>query len=609
MTEVHTPEALAVVQVDSQIRPSMGGGEVSLSVAPAEHASVRTGVFRRPEWLTLGAMFLWILATAVISGYDGDGDSPVYLDISDFLHAHRWHAVVNACWFPVYPALLTAGKALFGFRLRYELLAAKLVDSSMQVLFVVCSIFFASSVRRLLLVRGFRAEEMLPRNVLYLWTATVAYFLAMRDLTQMKPDALSDALFLLMFGLLVRSAAECEWKPFLLAGLVGGLAFWTKAFAFPLFVLSMVCFGIAHWRNRRVLRGLLLCTLCFGLVSGPWIWQLSRAKGRWSAGDAGSLNMAWYINGADRFNPVRDPSLYDHGHAIPNFKHPGELLWKNPEISYYSATIIPGSTPQWDDPTYWSDGLKPQFIPAESLRQFLLDTRMFLSNVPMRLPVLALLCAFVPFGFCFRKNAAFDRTLVALTIICVGGIGSYLMVHLEQRYLTAFYIALAGMFAACSMGRGGEGSRSLDRVIVLLSALVLTYSVRDSLASMKAARLAGDRPLHALYDVKEVSAGARLAALYPPGSSVACMGDACFSYWAHYGRVSASAVIDTGNGMQAVGSANEGCMELMANPGALDALSKRGVRAVVARFDNGSACSPEWRPLESTNTYFYLPIG
>jgi hypothetical protein len=120
----------------------------------------------------------------------------------------------------------------------------------------------------------------------------------------------------------------------------------------------------------------------------------------------------------------------------------------------------------------------------------------------------------------------------------------------------------------------------------------------------------GAHPIQGIYNLAAFSAGAGLAALYPRGSEVACMGDsACWSdpYWAKYAGVKMTAIIETGNGYISE-SATQGYTKLQQNPAALDPLRQKHIRAIVAEFGETAPCSPKWLPLGRSGHYFYLPL-
>src|SRR5664280_792364 len=80
------------------------------------------------DWLAYTGVVICSLTAALIGLYQVNADVVAYLDLSDAVSLHRWHALFNASWFPLYPALVALGKAAFGNRPQYEFMAARLVD-------------------------------------------------------------------------------------------------------------------------------------------------------------------------------------------------------------------------------------------------------------------------------------------------------------------------------------------------------------------------------------------------------------------------------------------------------------------------------------------------
>ena len=152
---------------------------------------------RGADWLIYCGMVACSLANAFFGAYESNADTVVYLDLSDAIKNHLWHSVVNAYWFPLYPALLTLGKACFGFRMQYELMAARLVDAALGLFFVLAAVVLAASARRLLIARGATKDTLLPERILYLWVAVFAYIYVSADMNRIAPDALVSALMIL----------------------------------------------------------------------------------------------------------------------------------------------------------------------------------------------------------------------------------------------------------------------------------------------------------------------------------------------------------------------------------------------------------------------------
>ncbi len=584
-----------------------------LTAAERPPAALRP-VPRSADWLIYFGMFVCSLANALFGAYDSNADTVVYLDLSDAIRNHLWHTVVNAYWFPLYPALLTLGRACFGFRIQYEFLAARLVDSVLGLFFVLASVVLAASVRHLMIARGAMKDALLPPRILYMWVAVFAYIFTSVDMVRIAPDALVSSFMILSVAALLWAIAEDSLPAYAAVGLCGGLAYLTKAFAFPFFILWMILAIAVNFRDLRVLRRLVLSVLVFGLIVGPYIWQISAAKGSFTYSDTGQLAMAWYINGADQLNPVADSTLYDHGTAKGKLTHPGELLSKSPEIIYYSEDHSYGTTPLWNNIAYWSDGISSRIVLRENVTAIRKCLTTFVVMQWMRFQVYFFIAAFCWWGFTVRKPLSIDPMLQMAFLLALASIGAYALVLLEGRYIDFAIVIIGTLFAACSVTRRPGGQhRSLHAAILLMTALVLVSTIQTSNREWNVLKKEGARPLQGIYDLAEISAGADLASRYARGTEVACMGDlACRvdPYWARYAGVKVTGIIETGAQVREVNRkrAEEGCQKLEENPAGLELLRQRNIKGIVARFDGTRPCSAQWKQLGESPNFFYRAL-
>jgi hypothetical protein len=568
-------------------------------------------IFRIADWLLYLGIVVCGFTDALIGPYRIDADVVSYLDLTDAFRNHLWRHAVNANWFPVYPALLSLGKAFFGYRLRYEFAAARLVDCFIELFFVLSVIVLAASVRRLMLARGVKAGSLLPQRTLYAWVAIVSFFFVSQDMANVKPDALVASGMVLTAAALVLAIAEGKLRAYVAFGFFGALAFWTKAFAFPFFFTLLFFAAVVNIRKRHTLMRLTLSLVVFWLIAGPYIWQISTLQGRFTFGDAGRLCSAWFVNGAGRFNPVSDLSVYRVGEAKVSFKHPGELLSKTPEISYYGGQNSFGSTPQWTDVSYWFDGLAPRFVFRQTIKKVRDSLLLLASFLVLRSQALLLVAVLGAWGFLVRKESFADPILPMISLASAAAICAYMLLDFEARYVAFAFAILFTAYASCSLNaKPSSDHGSLHIAVLLMAGLVLITGFEQNLREFRTARQEGANPLHGVYSMPTFSAGADLAALYPGGSEVACMGDAaCWAdpYWARYAGLRMTAVIETGNGA-GVKTAEQSCTKLEQNPAALDALRQRHVRAIVSRFEGTQPCSTQWRPLGKSPNFFYLPL-
>jgi hypothetical protein len=550
------------------------------------------------------------LLQALIGEYSTDSDTVAYLDVSDAIRYHDWHHAINANWFPFFPALITLARACFGFRPQYELMAARLVNAADGLFFVAAAMALAACLRRLVVAQSGGAG-LLPPRLLLLWTAIVSFFFVSTDLTAIKPDALVSAFMLLSVAALVRAIETEDLRWYAMAGISAGLAYWAKAFAFPFFLGLLLLTAAVHLRRPRVLQRLGITCLLFVIVAGPYVAKISALRDRFTIGEAGRLDAAWYVNHADRFNPVADRSVWNPGHAHADLKHPGELLARDPEVAYYGGAGSFGSTPQWTDLSYWSDGLQPAFVPTDTLTEVETGLVYLSGLVPMRLQALVMLAVLGVWGFWPRKRSYAEPMLVAIFLLAAGCIALYVLIYMEARYVVFAFVLVLAAIAACARTRGSAAApRTLHAALLVMGCLIVIPACQKDLRDWKRMHQQGADPLHGTYSLPTSSAGAQLASLFPAGSQVACVGDeACFgdTLWTRYGGMRMTAIIETGRGdryLRDVKSADQGCRKLEANPAAIDALRQNNILAIVGFFDRTQPCSAAWLPLGAPGGYF-----
>src|SRR5690606_25598814 len=91
--------------------------------------------------------------------------------------------------------------------------------------------------------------------------------------------------------------------PFLWAftGVLGALAYLSKAYAFPFFFLEITVLGYfmnkKNGSKREWIKMILTSAAVMLALSFPWIFLLYKKYGIWMTGTAGSLNRSWYLVG------------------------------------------------------------------------------------------------------------------------------------------------------------------------------------------------------------------------------------------------------------------------------------------------------------------------
>src|SRR5207248_914536 len=86
----------------------------------------------------------------------------------------------------------------------------------------------------------------------------------------------------------------------------------------------------------------------------PYIWAISKSRGRLVISESGRLNYLFFVNHTT-------PGWYfqNLGTARGNYLHTARRIHASPPI-YEFASPIKGTQPIWYDPSYWSDGAVPK---------------------------------------------------------------------------------------------------------------------------------------------------------------------------------------------------------------------------------------------------------
>ena len=559
-----------------------------------------------PLWATLAtgcAILLATLLTEFLHFRVSFADIAAYVDLSEAIRLQQWKALLNPYWFPLYPLVLAGFRALFGFRLQFDLTALALANSVLHLGLIGAAIYFAEAVRQWLMGRGVAELSLLPQRVLWLAVSGVSCFFAELDLNSSTPDALLSVWLLLMVAFTLRGITRADYRSFLVAGCCGGLAFLTKSFALSAFLLWWVLVTLAVLRSHRDRARLLVLLAGFLLFAAPWIALLSHAEGHFTAGDSGSLNLAWYVNGADRFNPVPDAHLYHSGSASAHFLHPGRVIASVPEIVDFGSATSWGSVPEWDQPAWWSAGLRPVFHPAETLSRLRESLGTLLSFLFMRAQAGVLLLLVILAGY---RPGREMRSLWFVALFALGCMAAYALVLLESRYIAfCALLLLIALFALARQRQVADKEKFVEWAVLLSVLLLLLGGVQNTLRATKAED-ASELPTQKQF----LQSAARYTAIYPQPGESACLGDAmCWDHplWAHFARTSFTVEMATGNGV-AVRAASEGCKQLNEHSALLQRLRARGLQSVVGIFAAAPPCTASWKPLGEGSGVWYLPL-
>ena len=190
-----------------------------------------------------------------------------------------------------------------------------------------------------------------------LFFSTMLFVISLEPTT---PDMWVCVATFLAMGILLRIVLNPQKTiEYALLGLVLGLAYLTKSFYFPLSFVFLLAAVVLAGGWRRAIPRAFVAVLLFALVSGPFMFTISKAKGRFTFGEAGEITYAEFVN------PIRDALFWQGGEGGGTPKHPARRILERPAIFEFS-TPVGGSYPPTYDMSYWLDGVKPHFnVPGE----------------------------------------------------------------------------------------------------------------------------------------------------------------------------------------------------------------------------------------------------
>jgi hypothetical protein len=496
--------------------------------------------------VTIAYLLLLVPVAWLATRYDRyqiDGDAMAYMDIADLMRAHHWAGVVNGYWNPLYPAGMAVAQAVFHATRANELRAYYALNFVIFLVSVVAMLAFVVALVRL---RGRMSPSedqtgaggtLLSLNAMRLLGVGLVVIASQRELSmgKVRPDLLLQALMLGAFAMLLQALATESLVFAPVMGLLLGLAYLTKSFAFVVAVLTiavmmLVQFVMQRRRLGRVVLGGALATVVFAVVAGPYVVALSKQKGRFDFGDSGALNYAWYVSGTNKMH-IEPWMTGNFGSADVTLVHPEKQLLASPGVYSYRAEAY-GTYPAWFDPTYFHERVVPRFdlrrLARRDTRNVVLSVRYVLNHPEGWV----LLLVFLGVGARVDVGRWREWWWVAPVGLGLAMWGIYGLVNIEERYVTlAWLVIVLPVFA---MLRGGEAKRQVASVLVVLFAmLALGESLRLALEARRNESAEG-LPA-AWYSPSMYSAAAALNAMGAgQGDEIACMGTmACLHdpYW------------------------------------------------------------------------------
>jgi len=533
-----------------------------------------------PAWWVICLAWAAILAWDTRHYVNPDGLS--YVDLASAALSGGPAKLLNNCWSPGYPALISIALWIFHPQPNQELPLIHLVNF---FIFALALWAFSSFLRTWLL--QMRQIEPAGDNVVgyfipFAFCTFLWFTLEFSAAKLVTPDLCVVAIVFCASAICCRlSLPGSSWKHYGALGLVLAAGYYVKNAMFPLgLVLLGLFFFIPPPGVRR--QKLVLSTIVFLLLSAPLIAMLSSLAGRPTYGQTGPLNYLWYVNRVPDIGWTGGP-----GSVYGTPEHAPRKLSQSPLIIEF-ASPVSGTYPLWDDPSYWYAGSTTRF----NLRQQLGAMKITLQSYEN---ILLLTAAFVAgavvlFLWCLHENVlpVLPRHVwwqVAWPIVACS---MYALVHVDNRYVSPFLVLLSlTIYGVLTLRL--KDQRTWPLLATCICTVMLTFTANPFAAAARALR---DEIRPGQPDDNQMIADRLRNLGLQNGDCLALVGSAfyppeAFPYYARIDRLRVVAEVPDENEFWRLSTPELESVE--------DRLASIGVRAVVAINRPDFVAKANWR--------------
>ena len=524
-----------------------------------------------------------------------------YLDIAEAYLRRDWSTAINAYWNPLYSWVIALILWVVKPSPYWKFATLHVVNFLIYVFALACfRLFIREVVRR-------NQQQRLANNLvtlpdwalvalgysLFIWTSLFLITLSLES-----PDMLVASFVYLATAVLLRmQRSPSSWTPFLLLGIVLGFGYLAKSVMMPLalvFILAGI-FAIGNW--RKAMPRVLVTVVLLIVVAGPFVFAISRAKGRLTTGESGKLNYLWSINRIS--NPHWQGAEPGSGQPL----HPTRKIFDSPP-AFEFAEPVGGTYPIWYDPTYWYEGSTSHFDFREQLRVVVNGVRGYYDLFQTWGLQYALLLALISLYVMGRRGRLLLRDVGRqwpLIVPALAGLGLYLLVNVQERYVAPFIVLIwLALFLAIRLEHTPNSQRYIRAITVALVAIMMlstqASSTRETMATASYLVRGEDPSAHEQWNVAE---GLRESGL-SSSDRVAYLGNTHRAFWAHLLGVKVIAEVrrDKVNDFWQADTA--------VKAGVLRAFARTGAKAVVAETPPSGADLSGWQKVRQTNYYVHL---
>jgi 4-amino-4-deoxy-L-arabinose transferase-like glycosyltransferase len=563
---------------------------------------------RQLRWLEIAfwliAILLGFFHTWADHHYLMNADAMSYLDIAEAYLRKDWHSAVNSYWSPLYSWLIALALFIVRPSPYWKFAVLHMVNYGIYLFAFGCFGFLMREVvrrhqsqRAELLSAGF---VTLPDWALvalgyslFVWS-TLFLILIQEE----SPDMLVAAFVYLATGIVLRMRRQTSsWLNFLLLGIVLGFGYLAKSVMLPMALVFLVAAMFSIGSVRRALPRVAVAAAFFLLVAGPFVFAMSRAKGRFTTGESGRLNYLWSINGITNSHwQGEEPCCGVPTHTTR------KILDKPPAFEF--GEPVGGTYPVWYDPTYWYEGSVSHFNFRQQLRVFVEAVRSYYELFHRWGLQFGLLVGVISLYLMGNRPRQILHDLTqqwSLIVPAIAALGLYAVVNVQGRYVASFVVLLwLSLFSSVRLNPTLDSQRLIRAITIVLVAIIVVMTVASSGSeAVHTARhvVAGEDP--SAHEQWQVAEGLREKG-FSSTDRVAFIGPSLRAFWAHLLGVRIVAEIRRDK----VAGFWEGDSRLKAE--LIDAFARTGVKAVVAESPPSGTDLTGWQRIRHTDYYVYM---
>ena len=532
-----------------------------------------------------------------------NADAMSYLDIAEAYLRKDWHGAINSYWSPLYSWLIALAFSIVNPSSYGKFAVLHLVNFAIYLFALGCFCFLIREVIRSPQSRaelGAAKTFTLPAWALlalgyslFIWSSLFLVTVRLES-----PDMLVAAFVYLATGILLRICRQpSNWLPFCLLGVVLGLGFLAKSVMLPLTAVFLIASMFSIGSVRRSFPRIAVAVALFLLVAGPFVFAISRAKGRLTTGGAGKLNYLWSIN------RVTNPHWQGEEPGSGTPAHPTRKIFDEPP-AYEFGEPVGGTYPVWYDSTYWYEGSVSHFDFREQLRVFVGAVKAYYELFQEWGIQYGLLVGLAVLYLMSRRGWLLLSDLTqqwGLIVPAIAGLGLYALVNVQGRYVAAFIVLLwLALFSVVHLHNSPDSQRLIRIItIILVISIVFTTVASSSREAFVTVRqlVAGEDP--AAHEQWQVAEGLRERGIVS-NDKVAFIGDSHRAFWAYLLglRIVAEVPRDKVSSFWQA--------DAMVKSGLINAFASTGAKAVVAEKPPAGNDLSGWQKIRNTDYYVYI---